>query len=215
VYLSSLAAAGPASDGAVGPGDPPRPITAYGRSKLAGEQACLEAPGIEAVVLRPPAVYGPGDRDLLTFYRLAERGLLPVVGSRDRRLQLIHASDLADAIVQASTATGVTGIFHVAESTAYTWDRVLDLMADAVGVNGRRIRIPATMLRAAAALSELAARVTRRPAIFDRDKAREILAPGWLCETDRARTELGFVARTPLGDGLRETAEWYRTYGWL
>lgn len=215
VYLSSLAAAGPATDGPVGPGDPAHPITAYGRSKLAGERACMAEPAIDTVVLRPPAVYGPGDRDLLTFFKLADRGVLPVLGSIHRRLQMIHASDLADAIVQAAVLTGATGVFHVAEPVAYTWERILELMRDAVGVPGRRIRVPGMLVRAAAAVTELAARFTRRPVIFDRDKAREILAAGWLCETDRAREELGFVARIPLPDGLRETADWYRTYGWL
>ena len=214
VYLSSLAAVGPSTE-PVGTGARAQPITAYGRSKLAGEWACLSDPDIDAVVLRPPAVYGPRDRDLLTFFRLANRGVLPELGSRTRRLQMVHVSDLAEAIVSAIEATGASGVFHVAEPTAYTWDDVLGMMAEAVGVSGRRIPVPAGVVRVAAAVTELAARVVRRPVIFDRDKAREILAAGWLCETERARRELGFEARIPLGRGLRETAEWYRAYGWL
>src|SRR5690606_31976559 len=80
VYLSSLAAVGPALDGRpVGRDDPPRPLTAYGRSKLEGERACLAAAtdGLETVALREPAVYGPGDREMLRFFRLAARGLFP------------------------------------------------------------------------------------------------------------------------------------------
>jgi nucleoside-diphosphate-sugar epimerase len=71
------------------------------------------------------------------------------------------------------------------------------------------------MIRGAAAVSQALARLTGRPVIFDRDKARELLAPGWTCETESARLGFGFEASTPLAEGLRETAGWYRAHGWL
>ena len=214
VYLSSLAAAGPRDDRPVQPDDLPRPVTSYGRSKLEGERAALGSATLSVAVLRAPAVYGPRDRDLLPFFRLAQRGVVPVVGSPDRRLQLIHVGDLADGVL-AAAGSEATGIFHIAEPRAYRWAEVLDLLEAAVGRRGLRVPVPGPLVRAAAAVAGAAARLRGRPVIFDRDKAREILAPGWLCETDRARRELGFEARVPLGEGLRETAAWYRAYGWL
>src|SRR5256885_15605303 len=88
VYLSSLAAAGPARGGhPVGPSDAPRPITAYGRSKLVGEQCCLAVGEKGAVViLRAPAVYGPRDRDLFLGFRVAARGILVVPRGPERPL---------------------------------------------------------------------------------------------------------------------------------
>jgi dihydroflavonol-4-reductase len=214
VYLSSLAAAGARESRPVRPDDEPRPLTAYGRSKLEGERACLDAAGLSVAVLRPPAVYGPRDRDLLTFFRLAERGILPLVGAAGRPLQFIHARDLAEAVLAAASSEA-TGIFHVAEPRSYTWSEVLDLVAAAVGRRGVRVRVPTPLLRGAAAATEAVSHLRGAPAIFDRDKAREVLAPGWICETDRARRELGFEAATPLAEGLRETAAWYRAYDWL
>lgn len=214
VYLSSLAAVGSRGDRPVGPDDEPRPLTAYGASKLAGERAALSAGALSVAVLRAPAVYGPGDRDLLTFFKLADRGVLPVVGARTRRLQFVHVRDLAESLL-AAARSAATGIFHIAEPASYAWDEVLSLLAAAVGREGRRVRVPGPLLRSAAALSEFGARIRGKPAIFDRDKAREVLAPGWLCETERASGELGFEAGTGLADGLRETAAWYRGYGWL
>lgn len=215
VYLSSLAAAGPSGERPVRPEDEPRPVSAYGESKLAGERAVGEAAleGVSTAVLRAPAVYGPGDRDLLTFFRLADRGLLPVVGAADRRLQLVHVRDLARAILMAGSATA-TGIFHIAEPRAYAWDEILDLVSAVTGGAARRIRIPTVVLNGAAAVAEAVARATGRAAIFDRDKAREVVA-WWLCETEAARRAFGFEAAVPLPDGLRETAEWYRSSGWL
>lgn len=213
VYLSSLAAAGPARE-PVQPGDEPRPITAYGRSKLAGERAALDRAGVDTAVLRPPAVYGPRDRDLLPFFRLAKWGLQPTAGPPDRPMQLVHATDLANAVVSAGEGEA-TGVFHVAEPTPYAWREVLDLVAEAVGHRTVTLTVPGGLVRAAAAVSEALARTTRRAVIFDRDKARELLAPGWTCETESARLGFGFEAAIPLAEGLDETAAWYRANGWL
>lgn len=216
VYLSSLAAAGPAVAGRpVGPTDPPRPLTAYGRSKRAGETVCLAARDeLEVVVLRAPAVYGPGDRELLRFFRLAALGVLPIPTGPARPLQLVHVRDLADALVRVGEAE-VEGVFHVAEPRSYEWTEVTRLVARAVGRRAVRLPVPAPALRGAAALSEWMAWLGGRTTVFNRDKARELLAPGWLCETAALRRAVGFEASTPLADGLTETAEWYRARRWL
>ena len=215
VYLSSLAAVGPAAEEPVAPDTEPRPVTEYGRSKLAGEAAVLGRPGLSAAVLRAPAVYGPRDRDLLTFFKLAKYRVLPRVGSRDRPLQLVHVADLAESIVRAAETPSATGIFHIADPVAYRWDQVLDLVSEAVGRRGLKVPVPGMVLAAAASLTERWSRWRGEAAIFDRDKAREILAPGWTCETERASRELGFEAAIPLPRGLAETAAWYRAYDWL
>jgi nucleoside-diphosphate-sugar epimerase len=214
VYLSSLAAVGPARAAPVTADTEPRPLTAYGRSKLAGERAALEHGGVAAAVLRPPAVYGPRDRDLLPFFRFARWGLAPTAGPPDRPVQLVYAPDLAEAIV-AAAESDATGVFHVAEPRAYPWTQVLELVAEAVGRRTTRLQVPGALVRAAAAVSEMVARASRQPVIFDRDKARELLAPGWICETEGARRAFGFEAAVPLADGLRRTADWYRGNGWL
>ncbi|MDX1674127.1 MAG: NAD-dependent epimerase/dehydratase family protein, partial [Longimicrobiales bacterium] len=206
VYLSSMAAVGPARDRPVRPDDEPRPLTAYGRSKLAGERAVRDTTR-EAAVIRAPAVYGPGDRDLLIFFRLARLGVLPAVGPTDRRVQMIHAADLAGALL-AGVGARASGVYHVAEPRAYAWAEVLERVGEAVGRGGVRIPVPAAIVKVAAAISEGVSRVTGRPVIFDRDKAKELLAE-WVCETDRARDELGFEASIPLDRGLRDTVAWY------
>lgn len=218
VYLSSQAATGPSLDGRpVGRHETPRPLTAYGRSKLAGEAVCREAEreGIEVVVLRAAAVYGPRDRDLFHFFRLASWGVLPVPTGPARPLQLVYAPDLARALVRAIEASGASGVYHVAEPRAYPWVEVTRRVAEAIGGRARVVNVPASAIRAAAAMSETFGRLGGGVGIFNRDKARELLAPGWLCETDAAREELGFEAPTPLAAGLAATARWYRENDWL
>jgi dihydroflavonol-4-reductase len=217
VYLSSLAAAGPATTARpLQPDDVPAPLTAYGRTKLEGEHLCRQhAAGMEVVILRAPAVYGPRDRDLFHFFRLAQLGWLPVPTGPVRSLQMIHVTDLARAIAAAVTAPTARGVYHVAEAQAYTWDEMGALVAAALGRPARKVALPAQLVRAAATGSEWFSRLTRQPGIFSRDKAAEMLAPGWCCETEGARRDLGFETRIPLADGFRETAQWYRSEGWL
>ncbi len=217
VYLSSLAAAGPSVDGRpVAEGDTPRPITQYGRSKLAGEEACSSAADrLEVVIVRAPAVYGPRDRDLYRFFAMAARGIMALPTGPERRLQMIHVRDLAHALVCAAQAVRPGRLYHVAEARVYAWTEVAALVAAAVGGRVRTVRVPPALVRVAAGASELGARMLGRSTIFNRDKARELLAPGWLCETVAAERDLAFVARIPLERGLKETAEWYRARGWL
>jgi dihydroflavonol-4-reductase len=138
VYLSSLAAVGPSAGRPVDATSTPQPLSAYGRSKLGGERACArEAATFEVVVLRAPAVYGPGDRELLPFFRLARHGLLPIPGDAGRPLQLIHVQDLAATLVQAATRTGVRGVYHAAESRVYRWSDVVEQVAGGGGGWGK------------------------------------------------------------------------------
>ena len=215
VYLSSLAAVGPSGDVPVPVDAAPRPLTAYGRSKLGGEVACSEySRRFETVIVRAPAVYGPGDRELLRFFRLAALGVLPVPAGPSRPLQLIHVQDLAAALARAATLPGVGGVYHVADPAAYAWSDVVILVAEAVGRRARRVPVPEAALRGAAAISEWSAGMIGRATIFNRDKARELLAPGWLCDVQGALRDLQVEPR-PLADGLKDTARWYREHGWL
>lgn len=217
VYLSSLAAVGPSSEGEpVGPGHEPRPISEYGRSKLAGELACREVAGdLEVCILRAPAVYGPGDREMFRFFRMAKLGLLPIPAGPIRKLQFVHVGDLAGAIARAALQPEVGGLFHIAEPTAYADREFARLVGEAVGRRVRLVPVPATMLKLAALANEAVQRILGRSSVFNRDKTAELLAPGWLCETGTAREALGFEAEIPLPRGLRDTADWYAQNRWL
>ena len=216
VFLGTLASVGPSTDGQpVHEDAAPRPLTAYGRTKLEAERLVLGSTAVPAVVLRPPAIYGPRDRDLFTFFRLARLGVQPVPAGPDRPVQLIHVRDVVAALLAAADSERAGRIYHIAEPAIRPWSRVAALIADAVGRRPVRVPVPRSALRAAALVSEGTARLARRSTIFNRDKVRELLAPAWICTTERAALELNFRAVIPLEQGIRETAEWYRAEGWL
>jgi nucleoside-diphosphate-sugar epimerase len=168
------------------------------------------------VILRAPAVYGPGDRELLRFFRMAKLGVITIPAGPDRPLQLVHVKDLARGIVMAATHAGdAGGTHHIADAQAYSFVDVCRLIGKAVGRNPKVVSMPAGIIELAAGASEMFARLSGRSTMFNREKVREVLAPGWLCETQSARNAFGFAAEIPLAAGVQSTAEWYRTKGWL
>jgi nucleoside-diphosphate-sugar epimerase len=216
VYLSSYAACGPAPDGRPRRvDDPPAPLTAYGRTKLEGEAAAreVEAGGVELLVVRAPAVYGPGDRAFLPVYRLVRRKLATVPAGPERRVHLIYVEDLARALARAADAP--PGTYAVAEPRAHTQAGLTDEIARALGTRPLKVPVPAAVLRAAGALAERFGHLAGGAGVFSREKAEEMLAGAWVCDLAGSEALLAPGEATPLERGTAETARWYRTQGWL
>jgi nucleoside-diphosphate-sugar epimerase len=214
VSLSSQAAAGPATcDAPRTEADEPSPRSAYGISKLAGERVVRECAGLEWVILRPVAVYGPRDRQFLPLFRAARAGLFPVLNASD--YMLVHVDDLISAATSAASAGGIAGsTFFVGHPSVCSAERILRAIAGAVGRTYRPLRVPAPVLSGLAALGELAARVGIA-APLDRSRLTELRAGSFVCSVARARDVLGFEARIDVEAGFARTAEWYRAQGWL
>jgi nucleoside-diphosphate-sugar epimerase len=171
---------------------------------------------MEIVVVRPPAVYGPRDRETLEFFRIAARGLRPRLAGRDLRLVMVHVEDLARGIAAALDAPGAAGgTFDLCHPEVLALGGTMDLMARALGRPGVALPIPRALLHAAAAVQEALAQVTGRIPDLSRDKAREIGAPAWIADPAPAARVLGWSARIPAAEGIPSTAAWYRRSGWL
>jgi len=216
VYLSSLAAAGPSTNGdLLRESDPPRPVSHYGRSKLEGEKALTALGGtISWVIVRAPVIYGPRDRDLLPFFRLAKRRLVPHLGGR-RLLSLCYVEDLIRGLHLAAQRGRPGEIYYIAEESPRSWEEILDAMADSLGVRPVAVPVPPALLPFAAWIWEGIARITGIPPLLNRDKAREMEQRFWVCDSSKASRELGFATAIPLRLGTQRVAEWYQSHGWL
>lgn len=216
VYLSSYAAAGPATDGRPRRHDsPPDPLTAYGRTKLAGEQISHQAreAGIDVVVIRAPAVYGPGDRDLLTYFRLVRLGIAPQPAGAEQRLHLVFGPDLAHALRRASSVE--PGTYAIADGIEHRWSDIVRTIATALNRRPLSIPLPPAFVRTAAHITETVGRWTGRPVAFNREKAEEMLAPAWICDLSGMDLLLPASDTTPLDVGIDRTVRWYLRQGWL
>jgi nucleoside-diphosphate-sugar epimerase len=218
VLVSSLAAQGPSPSGEPLREDaPPGPVSHYGASKLRAERVAASfADRMEIVIVRPPAVYGPRDRETLEFFRIARRGILPRFAGTDLRLVMVHVEDLARGLVAAAEVPAAAGgTFHLCHPEVLTLGGTLALMARALGRKGRSLPLPRTALFAAALAQEAAAFLTGRIPELSFDKARELAAPAWVADPAAAARVLGWSARIDAAAGISATAAWYREKGWL
>jgi nucleoside-diphosphate-sugar epimerase len=218
VLCSSLSALGPARGHPLREDDQPQPISAYGRSKLAAERVAEEFArehGLDIVIVRPTAVYGPRDRDILAAFRLARNGLALRVGPAEQSLTMLHVRDLAKALMCAARAQRPAGRYHVSDGMTYMWREVIDAIGDAVGRRPLTLPVPPPIARAAAAGQMALSLVRHTKPLLTIDRIGELAAADWSCDTSRARNELGFAPGVSLVEGMRETASWYRSEGWL
>jgi nucleoside-diphosphate-sugar epimerase len=207
VLISSLAARGP--DGR------DHPESDYGRSKLEAESHLRALSGrMEAVVLRPAAVYGPRDTDLLPLFRLARAGWL-TVPSRAALLQPVYVQDAARAALAAAREPVGFGPFPVAENRRYTWRDVAAGLEKALGRTVRAVRLPAGAFVLAGRMAEWAARPFSAVPILDERRSRDLALNAWTCDVSGTEEALGWRAEVPLFEGLERTARWYGQVGWL
>ena len=207
VLISSLAARGP--DGR------DHPESDYGRSKLEAESHLRVLSGrMEAVVLRPAAVYGPRDTDLLPLFRMARAGWLTVPSSA-ALLQPVYVQDAARATLAAAREPVGFGPFPVAENRRYTWRDVAAGLERALGRTVRTVRLPAGAFVLAGRMAEWAARPLSAVPILDERRSRDLALNAWTCDVSGTEEALGWRAEVPLFEGLERTVRWYGQVGWL
>mgnify|MGYP000630991989 CR=1 FL=1 len=217
VVVSSLAAAGPSRDGhPVSEDERPRPISSYGRSKLEAERiAETYGDRLRVAIIRPPAVYGPGDRETLALFRIAALGIAPRLVSR-QDLSLVHVDDLARGLIAAAErAPACTRVYNIAHPEVIPIAELTRLMAESVGRAPVVVPVPRSAMLLIAAAFDLDKRLRGKTHVFDSEKPLDFAQRGWVCSTDRAREELGFEAVIDVRRGIAETGAWYRENGWL
>lgn len=218
VHVSSLAAAGPSPSP-----DPPEdfaeagPVTAYGRSKLRGEEALREIlPGAPWTIVRPPVVFGPGDMDVLHFFRAVARGLNPILGHDRKKVSLVYVSDLADALVRAADSAPAIGkTYYVCYDRAYRWSELGALAASLMGRSCRSVAIPLEIAWIGAAITQTLGRLRRKPTILNLEKLREAEQDFWICSPGAAARDFGFRPGRSIEEAFAETIAWYRENGHL
>jgi nucleoside-diphosphate-sugar epimerase len=218
VLMSSLAAAGPGVDAVpVKENDPPHPVSDYGRSKLLAEKEALSYKDkFPVVILRPPAVYGPRDRDMYELFRWAHRGLTLEIRGKERFLNFCYVGDLVNAMALALEKQTRSGsIYFVAEEQRYSWSDFRRTLLSTGGVKALTIKIPYSAAYLIGLLSEAGSLFTSRPALVNRQKVREAEQTYWICDPAAAKKDLGFEAEYPLQRGLDTTWRWYRDNNWL
>ena len=219
VYVSSLAAIGPSEDGRPLRGDEkPHPVTNYGRSKLEGEGVVRAAKDtLKVTIIRPPAIYGPRDGEIFAAFQAVQRGLLPTLGDPSNTLSMIYAEDAAAACVRAIFADVPSGsTYFVDDGEVYRFREMLEGIEGALGKRAfLRVNLPMPVLYLAALSTEVYGKLANKAVMLTRDKVNEIRQPHWVCSSEAAQKELGWMPRVKLREGTEKTARWYKDNGWL
>jgi nucleoside-diphosphate-sugar epimerase len=212
VLISSLAARGP--DASAGSGGD-HPVSDYGESKLEAEAYLRDfTQSMEAVVLRPGAIYGPRDTDFLPLFRMASASWL-VVPASPGLLQPVYVEDVVQAVLAAAGKDVGFGPFSVAGDRPYTWKDVVGALQKALARPVRPFRLPAAAFLLAGGAAERTAKLRGRPPLFDERRARDLTVNSWTCDVAATEKALGWRPKVQLPEGLERTARWYMQQGWL
>lgn len=204
VLVSSLAARSPE-------------LSAYAESKAAAEIVARELLGDRLSIVRPPAVFGPGDRETLAFFKLVSSGFIPRLGSRRARMAIVHVDDLCSAFAALLDQAPTVGTHAVTDARAegYSWDEILGAAARAQGIEPRAsFGVPPWLLQTVAAIGDLRKRLGES-AMLSSEKLRELLHEDWAVRTEERLVPAGWSPQHDLQSGFADAVHFYRQHGWL
>lgn len=218
VHVSTVGVHGHVEDPPADEHAPFRPDDDYQRTKAAAEQwlhRFARAEGLPYTVIRPCAIYGPGDRRLGKLFRMAQWGVFPLLGWSRGLYHLVHVEDLVAVLMLAAIHPAAAGEAFIAGHSEWTTlERMARVIAGALGRRVRVFRLPVLPFQAAAAACEAACRPfgleppihRRRVAFYTKDRA---------FDTSKLQRVLGFTPERSTDDGLIDTTHWYVDHGWL
>jgi dihydroflavonol-4-reductase len=217
VHISSLAAAGPATaDRPKTEADVPAPVSDYGASKLAAENEVRERCQCDWTILRPPAVYGPRDREFLRLFQAVKSHLAPRFGGGRQQLTLVYVEDLAAAIVAGLVHAGARReTFFAGAAEVVTTRELTQHVAAESGRWTLPLPLPNAALWLACQWAEYTSRISRKANVLSAQKFAELKAPGWVCDASKLKRLLDCECPTTVREGLAKTHRWYQSHGWL
>lgn len=218
VFVSSLAA--------IGPGDyhdihlftehkEPEPVTAYGKSKLLAEQYLSGIP-LPLAVLRPTAVYGPGEKDLFIVFKMLQDGLDMYIGKKPQRFSFVYVQDLVNAIMLALHAENRKDhTYNISDGNVYNRYELADTFKDLSGKKTIRFHIPEGIVKVVANVLEMAYINSEKAPVLNKEKLNELTAPNWACSIEAAKRDLHYRPVYNLKTGLAESMQWYKDKKWI
>lgn len=217
VYVSSLAAVGPSPrDEPMSEDHIPNPLSPYGASKLAGEEAVLTFhPQIPITIVRPPIVYGPRDTAIFNFFRTIDKGIKPVLGWRTRFGSFIYVEDLVRGLMLAADNEKAVGkTYFLVTDSRVPYKDLNRAIAKALGKKAVTFHVPVFGVMMSVLFHEVFHR-GKKSNLITWHKLRELQQRFWICDGSKVQQELGFQPEFSLKEGMEKSAAWYKQVGWL
>lgn len=216
LYVSSLAATGPAQDGIrIQRNHPPKPVTSYGESKLMAERFLESQLGFPWVVIQPTAVFGPREKDIFTFIKMVNAGLEIYIGAEDQKLSFIYVKDLASVMIAILKVGQIGEKYHISDENIYSNDDLGNSVKRVLGKKTIKFRIPLPLIRVVAYASEKVGKWRGAIPTINREKMNELTAQSWLCEAPYTFNSLHIKPKYDLYSGMEEAINWYKENKWI
>ena len=192
------------------------PVSHYGRSKLLAEKKLLQhKDGLQISIIRPAVIYGPYDREMYFYFKMAKRGTVPIL-RRERYISLVYVKDVAKAIsLLIDRNSPEPEIFQLSDNHIYTWGYAARVLLGSVNVKGKVIRFPEFSPYVLAYCSRVFSKIFKYEPVLTVDKMRDFVQKKWVCNSFRLFLKTGFVPSYTIEKGFKETARWYMENGWL
>ncbi len=220
LFVSSLAALGAAPEGnlRISGDQTPQPLTPYGESKrLAESMLTSMADDFPWMIVQPTAVYGPWERDILTFVQWVNRGFELRIGRRSQRLSFVHAKDVAGAVFCLLEApNALYRNYIVSDGQSYVTEDLGRAVREALGRKRTiTLRIPLGLVRQVSTVAEAISTLQQKPTALNRDKIPELAAENWHCDASPLLDGFYYRPEFDLYSGMKETVDWYKRQGWI
>jgi len=218
LVTSSLAAVGKSETAIVDETAPLHPVSKYGRSKAEMEGAVGRfRDRLSITIVRPPAVYGPRETDVLTFFKTLSKGVCPIIGSPTKKtLSLVHVDDLVRGMIQATQHPEAPGkTYFLGSHKQYSWGEIRDATCEALQRSVMTLPIPRAILPVVGLFSEWIGRLSGSYPPLNREKAEEILHAALMCDSSLAEKSFDYRPEVTLSNGISSTIAWYKDHGWL
>lgn len=195
----------------------PKPITTYGRSKLAQEELANSYKGkLPITICRAPAVYGERDTEIFIFFQTFNKGLMTTIGFDRKVISLIHVRDLVEGFVLAAQSEKAKGeTYFISSDKYYTWDEVGEVTGKIMSKKPFKVAVPHPVVYSVAAIAQFLSLFSRKPATLNLEKAKDITQHAWICSTSKAAKDFGYHQKISLEQGIERTVNWYRQMKWL
>jgi len=218
IILSSLAAVGPSNGRPATEEDPLKPVSNYGRSKKQMEMRIREIADDKTAItiLRPPAVYGPREDQIYSFFKMADNRICPIIGNGEKpKISMVYVSDVVQGILKAAkkTAPGIRTYF-LTDNTPHTWNEIRNITTRVLDKKNIPIYVKPGFVQKIAGTIEKAASFFGIYPVLNREKAKEMILE-WTCSSKKASNELGYTPRYTLEEGISRTIHWYQRHHWL
>ncbi|MUL34446.1 NAD-dependent epimerase/dehydratase family protein [Priestia megaterium] len=218
VYVSSIKAVGPCSNGGINENKNYEPTDSYGISKANAEKKIFKHVNsqIKYLIVRPPAIYGPGDQNLLPLFKFINRGIQPVLlGNNLSQFGMVYVEDLVDCLLNAPSIIKHSDILNISNNELITWNYFFSVGSILSSNKIKRVYLPHNGLYHTLYVMAKVLALLNKTQVLPLSRVNDLLKYNWVTETVKLEEQYGLYCKTPLTEGIEKTYNWYLKNKWL